>query len=153
MAPQHDWIVVDDDVQSSFGDGSVHWSDTHSTLGWESMSIPSTQITASTVSRPDPLRLSLGEVCSYIDAHVSFQAAEIVSTECYVEWTGTVFHRFLILELRRPPRKNAWLRLDRRRRQNMTLFQFLASGGVTPANDQVNFGTDRFGSLSRSFYV
>lgn len=48
------------------------------------------------------LDCSLDEVCSYIDAYKSLHTADIVYTESYAEWTGTVTPRFVILELRRP---------------------------------------------------
>lgn len=42
------------------------------------------------------LDCSLGEVCSYIDAYKFLYTAEILYTESYAEWTGTVIHRFVI---------------------------------------------------------
>lgn len=83
------------------------------------------------------LDLTLSEICQYVDAYSSLQAAEIVCTECYAERAGAVLHRFIILELRRENRKNVWLRLDRRRGKGVSMFQFLATAGITKANDRV----------------
>lgn len=65
------------------------------------------------------------------------QQAEITLSESYSEWTGTVIHRFLILELQRPRRKNIWLRIDRQRAQDVNVLRFLAARATTPANDVV----------------
>lgn len=101
----------------------------------------STVTSVNTVSTDVPivgvLDLSLAEVCHYIDTYGSLQTAEIVSTECYSARAGAVTHRFVVLELRRPRRKNVWLRLDRRRERGVSLFKFLAAAGVTEANDRV----------------
>lgn len=101
----------------------------------------STTSSLSTVSTAVPkygvIDLSLADVCNYIDDHRSLQTAEIVSTECYSQPAGAVTHRFIILELRRQGRKDVWLRLDRRRGENVSLFRFLAVSGITKANDRV----------------
>jgi len=81
--------------------------------------------------------LSLSDVCKYISDYRSLQNAEIMSTECYAENLGGVTHLFLLLELRRSNRKDVWLRLDRRRDQNVSLIKFFAFSGVTKANDRV----------------
>lgn len=65
------------------------------------------------------------------------QQAEILAAEGYKEWTGTVMHRFLVLELHRFNRKPIWLRVDRRRARDVSAFRFLAARGTTPANDTV----------------
>ncbi|KAF8303394.1 hypothetical protein DL93DRAFT_2102455 [Clavulina sp. PMI_390] len=69
-----------------------------------------------------------------ISKHQSLGQAEIVSTESYKEWKGTVLHRFIILELNRLGTSRIWLRLDRRMKQ-VGKIAFLAASGVTPAND------------------
>ena len=65
------------------------------------------------------------------------QLADIVSTEGYSKWTGTVVHRFLVLELCRVGRKPIWLRIDRQRAQDVNALRFLAARATTPANDTV----------------
>lgn len=92
---------------------------------------------ATAVPRYGVVDLSLPDVCNYIDEHRSLQFAEIVSTECYSEKAGAVTHRFVLLELRRPNRKDVWLRLDRRRGENVSILRFLAVSGITKANDRV----------------
>ncbi|KAF8308155.1 hypothetical protein DL93DRAFT_2221274 [Clavulina sp. PMI_390] len=83
------------------------------------------------------LECSLSDFCNYVDANLSLQTAEIISTECYTQSAGAVTHRFVVLELRRPNRRNAWLRLDRRRGKNVSILRFLAVSGVTVANDRL----------------
>lgn len=111
-------------------------------LSRASVSSVSTAITSNTTATVVPslgiLNLSLSDVCRYIEAHPSLQSAEIVSTECYSERAGPVLHRFVVLELRRPKRKNVWLRLDRRRAKNVSLARFLSGAGVTDANDRAS---------------
>ena len=58
--------------------------------------------------------LSVSQLCDVIKQHRSLRRAEILSTECYTEYTGRVVHRFLLLELHREGRKDIWPRLDRR---------------------------------------
>lgn len=76
-------------------------------------------------------------MCQYIDDHKSLQKAEIVSAECYSVQSGAVTHRFIVLELRREGRKDVFLRLDRRRGENVSVLRFIAVAGVTKANDRV----------------
>jgi len=108
----------------------------------ESLSRIATRSSAATVATAVPgpavMELSLSNVCKYISEHRSLQEAEIVSTECHAQNLGGITHRFLVLELWRPNRKKVWLRLDRRREENVSLIKFLASFGVTKANDRVS---------------
>lgn len=94
---------------------------------------------SSVVPKYGIIDFSLADVCRYIDDHKSLQTAEVISTECYSEKKGAATQRFLILELRRPGRKDIWLRLDRRKGENAPLFRFLALSGVTKTNDRVRF--------------
>lgn len=104
----------------------------------QSMTSASTESsTATIVPEYGVHNLRLSDVCSFIDGHKSLQSAAIVTTECYSEPAGAVTHRFLVLELRRPGRKNIWLRLDRRRGEGISLLRFFALSGETKANDRV----------------
>lgn len=91
----------------------------------------------SAVPRRGVIELSLADVCHYIDDHESLQAVQIISTECYTMPAGAVTHRFVILELPRPGRKDVWLRLDRRRGEGVSIMRVLSVSGVTRANDRV----------------
>jgi len=81
--------------------------------------------------------MTLDELCTYIDGHVSMQLAEILETECYTVNAGLVTHRFLVLKLCRVGRKEVFLRLDRRRGADTSVLSFLLTAGVTDANDTV----------------
>ncbi|KAF8308164.1 hypothetical protein DL93DRAFT_2171326 [Clavulina sp. PMI_390] len=81
------------------------------------------------------LDLSLLEVCKYVDDETTLQTAIIVSSECYAIRSGAVIHRFVVLELHRPGRKDIWLRLDRRR-EDVSARKLLAAFGTTRANDK-----------------
>jgi len=81
--------------------------------------------------------LPLDRLCQVIDGYTSLRHAEIVSSEGYKEWTGRVTHRFLVLELCRFGKANIWLRIDRRRAEEVRIWRFLARGATTPANDTV----------------
>jgi len=100
-------------------------------------SIPTIASADTVVDSNGHLKLLLEDLCKVIDEHRSMQLAEIVTTEGYSEWTGTVIHRFLVLELRRVGRKPIWLRIDRQRAQDVNAFRFLAARASTPANDTV----------------
>ncbi|KAF8315960.1 hypothetical protein DL93DRAFT_2194721 [Clavulina sp. PMI_390] len=80
--------------------------------------------------------LSLAEICNYIDKHRPLQQAYIVSSECYSQMVGSVTHRFLVLQLRRPHRKVIWLRLDRWRGEKVPIMRFLTKLGTTKAIDR-----------------
>lgn len=84
--------------------------------------------------------MTLPELCEHVDSHPgpSLQDAEIVTIESCAEYSNGVTHRFLILELRRQERKDAWLRLDRRRGGEKSFFAFLFGSGETAANDVVS---------------
>lgn len=77
-------------------------------------------------------------MCDFILKHPSLQTALIMSTETYGEKMGMVFHRFLILELSRPGKKDIWLRIERKREQYISTFSFLAASGVSRSNDVVS---------------
>lgn len=81
--------------------------------------------------------LSLSSFCDHVSKYQCLRKAEIISTESFYQSAGPVNHRFLLLELRRERRKRVWLRLDRRRGEDVTLFAFLCASGVTKANDTV----------------
>ena len=99
----------------------------------------STEFSATTVLPAGHHRkLSLQELCQVIDEHHSMQQAEITAAEGYKEWAGTVLHRFLVLELHRPKRKSIWLRIDRRKAQDVGTFRLLVARGTTRANDTVS---------------
>ncbi|KAF8308163.1 hypothetical protein DL93DRAFT_2159211 [Clavulina sp. PMI_390] len=89
------------------------------------------------------INFSLADLCKYIDIHRSLQIAAIITSECYFEAAGPVLHRFLLLELRREGRKIIWLRLDRRRGENVSLIKFLSTSGVTKANDQAMLSSEK----------
>lgn len=83
--------------------------------------------------------LSLDDLCKYVQAHDSLQQAEVVATECYTEDAGPVTHRFLVLELQRPARKDLFLRLDRRREEGISIRKFVLNLSLqTKANDLVS---------------
>lgn len=98
------------------------------------LSLESVGTVIPTVGRID---LSFSELCEYIHAHNNLSRAEIVTLECYAENIGTVTHRFLLARLRRPGRKDAYIRLERQRGENISAFRLLRQSGVTPANDTV----------------
>ncbi|KAF8308162.1 hypothetical protein DL93DRAFT_2159209 [Clavulina sp. PMI_390] len=96
-----------------------------------------TQTTVHTVvPQSGTILLSLRAVCDYVDKEETLQTAAIISSECYAETSSAVTHRFVVLELYRPRRKGIWLRLDRRRGENVSTGRFLATFGITKANDQ-----------------
>lgn len=80
-----------------------------------------------------PRCFTLTELCDFIAEHPSLQSARIESCSCYAQRIALfVPRRFLLLQLRRPERKDFWLRLDRR-----------ASGEVGPAEFTLALGTTR----------
>lgn len=103
----------------------------------QASSTPTISSTDTVISSDGRLKLLLEDLCKIVDEHRSMQLAEIVATEGYSEWTGTVVHRFLILELQRVGRKSIWLRIDRQRAQDVSALRFLAARASTPANDTV----------------
>ena len=76
---------------------------------------PST-LTLDSLPLPEVVKLTLTGLRSMINAHRSLESAEIVRVQVWKEQTGSLVHRFVLLELCRPRRKTIWLRLDRRRR-------------------------------------
>jgi len=92
---------------------------------------------ASAVPKFGTTDFKLSEFCAHVAHSAELQEARIVATESYAESAGTVTHRFLVLELRRRYLADAWLRLDRRRGENTSIWSFLRQSGVTAANDRV----------------
>ncbi|KAF8305095.1 hypothetical protein DL93DRAFT_2102203 [Clavulina sp. PMI_390] len=136
---QPDWNVGDD------GSNIIRPSGPEASTPLGLLYRVSSRASTSTASIPQfgILELSLADVCKYIDANSSLQVAEIVSTECYTQSAGAVTHRFVLLELRRPNRRNAWLRLDRRRGKNVSILKFLIVSGITAANDRAQLATEK----------
>ena len=98
-------------------------------------SIVSTRSNATVVSH-GILRLLISDVCELIRTHRSLHDAEVVSTECYYRRRRSIYHRFLVLELRRTGKKDLWLRIDRPGEKEYPTLQFLAKLR-TPGNDLV----------------
>ncbi|KAF8332041.1 WD40-repeat-containing domain protein, partial [Cantharellus anzutake] len=77
---------------------------------------------------------SLKGLCEQvIDKHLWLQTARIISTSCYSQYRSFVLHRFLIFQLRRPEKKDIWLRIDRR--AGLNLLSLARKLGKTRAND------------------
>ncbi|KAF8315961.1 hypothetical protein DL93DRAFT_2096595 [Clavulina sp. PMI_390] len=73
------------------------------------MSVTSTNTVGTVIPTHGIIDLPLAEICDYIDQYRSLQQAYIVSSECFSQRVGAVTHRFLVLQLRRPRRKeNCW---------------------------------------------
>ncbi|KAF8342234.1 WD40-repeat-containing domain protein [Cantharellus anzutake] len=92
---------------------------------------------ASTLSiRSSGKTFSLKDLCeNVIGQHLWLQTARIVSTSCYSQYRNFILHRFLILQLWRPGKKDIWLRIDRR--AGLSLLQLARKLGKTGANDTV----------------
>lgn len=88
-----------------------------------------------TVISAGTLVMDLSELLQTIADRQSLRNAEICSVEQYYTWTGTVWHRFLILELNREERKAIWVRLDRHRGGGLKDLW----AGTAPAHDEVHF--------------
>lgn len=82
--------------------------------------------------------LSLSELCQLIQQRRSLQQAIITMTEGYSERSGTVVHRFLVLQLKRDDKEPTWLRLDRRMGNDVSTMSFVLKSSVTRANDTVS---------------
>lgn len=80
------------------------------------------------------LVLDLRDLCVTIHERRSLRHAEIRCVEQYRVFTGTVIHRFLVLELHRAGRKPIWMRLDRFRGGGWV--KSLVGGA--PARDEVS---------------
>ncbi|KAF8327463.1 WD40-repeat-containing domain protein [Cantharellus anzutake] len=102
-----------------------------------SLSTLSTFSNASVLSiRSSGRTFSLKDFCEQvIDKHLWLQTARIVSTSCYSELIKLVLHRFLIFQLRRPEKKDIWLRIDRR--AGISFFSLARKLGKTRAHDVV----------------
>jgi len=95
----------------------------------------------------DSLNILVSDLCNYVDQLVELQAAQISSTEAYVE-PLVVKHRFLVLRLQRErDPTSACLRLDRRRGTNTSTLRACVPFVETEANDQAMFTID--GNVTR----
>jgi hypothetical protein len=74
--------------------------------------------TLDSIPLPAVVKLTLTGLRTLINAHRSLESAEIVGVQVWREETGSLMHRFTLLELCRPTRKTIWLRLDRRRKNS-----------------------------------
>ena len=81
------------------------------------------------------MNLSLERLCIFIDTHSSMQSAEIVRSSTFVEKKHGAPHRCVVLELRRPGKKNLCLRLERKPTSRAAL---ISGKGRTPSNDVVS---------------
>lgn len=80
----------------------------------------------------------LSHLSHLISKHTALHHATIVSTECHSQSNRLgIVHRFLLMELARPGKRSIWLRLDRRRSDNVGVVGFTGAGLSTPANDTV----------------
>ncbi|KAF8299629.1 WD40 repeat-like protein [Clavulina sp. PMI_390] len=111
-------------------------------------SVASTRSTLSTMSfssiktffqKDAVIKMPLINVCNFIDFGNALENARIVSVDGYAEPVagGLVQHRFLVLRLQRPNRKDIWMRVDRRRDHGVSAIRFALAGGTTEANDEV----------------
>lgn len=83
--------------------------------------------------------LPLTTLCNLIAQCASLERAQIISVECYKEWSKYgVLHRFLIFHLRRPERSDVWLRVDRKAITGVSIPKFIRGRGRTEANDTVS---------------
>ncbi|KAF8342236.1 uncharacterized protein EI90DRAFT_3208365 [Cantharellus anzutake] len=77
---------------------------------------------------------SLRDLCkNVIEEHLWLQTARIISTSCYSQYRNLILHRFLILQLRRPGKRDIWLRIDRR--AGLSPLKLAQKLGKTRAND------------------
>lgn len=86
--------------------------------------------------------MQLQEFIDLIAGHRSLQNTEILSAEGYRQKIVgikevSIVHRYLVLELKRHGQDPIWLRLDRRRDNDVGALAFLAAAAETRANDQV----------------
>jgi len=81
--------------------------------------------------------LSLTKFCGLIEAHQSLQRAEIFSVECYIESIGLLLHRFLVLELRAAGEEPIFLRIDRRRLREYSMWNVRETIASMPTQDSV----------------
>ena len=135
--PQNEFFT-DDDGQS-FLEGMEHLVELKSAKSLASQLYshrPFSTPSINTVIFCGVWNMSVPQLCDVIKQHRSLKRAEILSTQCYTEFNGRVFHRFLILELHREGRKDIWLRLDRR--PGRSTWQLLRAVGKAPAKDTVS---------------
>ena len=91
-----------------------------------------TDVTTSTHS------LSLTKFCNLIEAHRSLQGAEIFSAECYTEPIGSLLHRFLVLGLRMAGKESIFMRIDRRRPREYSMWNARETIASMPTQDSVS---------------
>lgn len=139
LALQIDFMTEPDDSLNSLPADTPHLDERQEeTPFMPTLSRTSISSTVTTVPEVGKIDMSLDELRVYIGAHSSLRSANIIATECYAEDPGPTTHRFLILELRRPNRKDVSLRLDRFRGENTTIFQVSTGSMKTTANDRVS---------------
>ncbi|KAF8338053.1 WD40-repeat-containing domain protein [Cantharellus anzutake] len=84
----------------------------------------------------------LRDLCEkVIEKHLWLQMARIVSASCYSHFRNLIRHRFLILQLCRPGRRNIWLRIDRR--AGLGFLSLVWKLGTTPAHDTAQLSASR----------
>ncbi|KAF8295341.1 hypothetical protein DL93DRAFT_805969 [Clavulina sp. PMI_390] len=91
------------------------------------------------------MTMPLIHVCNFIELENPLEDARIVSVDGYAEPLvgGLVQHRFLVLRLQRPKRKDIWMRVDRRRNHGISAIRFALAGGITEANDEVKLSANQ----------
>ncbi|KAF8306152.1 hypothetical protein DL93DRAFT_244463 [Clavulina sp. PMI_390] len=88
------------------------------------------------------LKLSLSDVCDFIENGPALRGAQIVAVSGHWQRVGFIVHRFVMLRLRRPNHKDIWMRLDRNAADGTSLLKFMATNGTTEANDQACLAAD-----------
>ncbi|KAF8290645.1 hypothetical protein DL93DRAFT_1086440 [Clavulina sp. PMI_390] len=108
-------------------------SDQHSVMSTRStISIKSFSSISALFQKDPVLKFPLATVCNFIDSQTSLENARIVSVDGYAEPVarGLVKHRFLLLCLQRPKKKDIWMRVDRRRDRSVSAMRFALAGQV-----------------------
>lgn len=80
----------------------------------------------------------LSEFVLLIRCRPTLEHSTIMSTECYHERSGPVWHRFLIMKCGGPNKQLFWVRFDRRIKTRLTLIELGLAQGIAPANDTVS---------------
>ncbi|KAF8325231.1 WD40-repeat-containing domain protein [Cantharellus anzutake] len=107
----------------------------HSNANFSTLSVFSTFSNGSVLSiRSSGGSYSLKDLCdNVIDKHLWLQMTRIISTSCFSQYINFVRHRFLVLQLRRPGKRDMWLRIDRR--AGISLLSLVQKLGKTRAHD------------------
>ncbi|KAF8314081.1 hypothetical protein DL93DRAFT_1113719 [Clavulina sp. PMI_390] len=98
--------------------------------------------TSSGVRSETGAHLSLAALCNLIESTPTLAEADILSVECYTQWSHVVIHRFVVLRLHRQGKRDMYLRMDRRvdqqvkNNQVLETLKFLFASGKTAANDE-----------------